>query len=456
MKHQDEKKHWIRTIKYQILRSIRFVSIDMWRVSPSELKQPFRSISSTLQVVYITVRSFIMDDLTSKASSLTYNTVLSIVPMLAVIVGIAKGFGLQTIVHDALLDALPSHGKEINQAFIYVENYLGQVQGELFVGLGLIILLYTVLMLIASIEDTFNLIWQAPHPRPWGRRILDYLGLFILLPILMTASSLLTLVRSSIEGLINLDSGGIIIAPIVEGAMHLIPFIISISLFTGLYMFLPNVKVRFVPALIAGSIAGLAFQIFQALYISGMLWISRYNAIYGSFAVFPLLLLWMQLSWTIVLIGAQLSYAIQNIKSFAFGDASKRISRRYKDFVSIIIMSRITQRFTEQSATPYQAETLSQECQIPLRLTTNTLARLEEIGLITEINHGRSTESGYYQPAIDTELLTVDYLLDRLDRFGVEDFRIDREQRFLPQWQATLSSRREGTAVTGATLLKDL
>lgn len=424
----------------------------MWRISPTELRQPFRLISSALQAIYMTVRNFIVEDLYSRAASLTYSTMLSIVPMLAVIVGIAKGFGLQSLVHDALLDLFPAQNNEIDQAFVYVENYLQEVQGGLFVGLGLVILLYTVLMLMASIEDTFNFIWQAPHPRSWRRRIFDYLGSFILLPVMMTISSLMTLLRSSLRSVVDID-GTPLLAPMATAIIQLTPFLIAICIFTGLYMILPNIRVRLLPALIAGIVSGIAFQVFQMLYISGVLWISRYNAIYGSFAVFPLLLLWIQFSWVIVLVGAQLSYSIQNLPSFTFGEASEQVSRRYQDFVFIIIMSRIVQRFAMEEKAPYNAEQLSQACRIPLRLTVASLSRLSEVGLITEV--GRLGE-GYYQPAIDTERLTVGYLLDKLDKYGIEDFRIDRLGRFRAEWAAMLSSRANGLNSQRNIHLKDL
>lgn len=442
----------MRAYKYRAWRCYRFVRSDMWRISPSELRQPWRLLCSTLQAVYMTIRSFIVEDLYSRAASLTYSTMLSIVPMLAVIVGIAKGFGLQGLVHDALLDLFPAQSKEIDQAFIYVENYLQEVQGGLFVGLGLGILLYTVLMLMASIEDTFNFIWQAPQPRSWRRRIFDYLGSFILLPMMMTASSLITLVRSSLRSVVEIEPGTLL-APMLSGAMQLTPFVISICILTGLYIILPNVRVRLLPALIAGSVAGIAFQAFQMLYISGVLWISRYNAIYGSFAVFPLMLLWIQFSWVIVLLGAQLAYSIQSLPSFIFGEASEQVSRRYQDFVCIIIMSRIVQRFSKECAAPYDTEELSTSCRIPLRLVSSSLSRLGAIGLIVEVG-GES--GGYYQPALDTDKLTIGYLLDRLDKYGVEDFRIDRTCHFRPEWEAMLASREKGFSSQRTLLLKDL
>lgn len=443
-----------RDIKSTGWRALRFVQQDMWRLLPEEISPLLRPVVSVSKVVYRATASFIEDHQVDKAAALTYSTVLSIVPMLAIIVGIAKGFGIQTVVADALMSALPGQKEQISVVFEYVENYLSQVQGGLFIGLGLIILFYTVLMLISSIEDAFNSIWQAPHARSWTRRIFDYFGLFLLLPIVLLCSSAITIAMTTIRtsSLSEVPA----FASLLDGAMELVPLVLSIGIFLLLYMYLPNVRVRFVPALIAGILAGVAFQVFQTLYINGVLWISRYNAIYGSFAAFPLLLLWLQLSWSITLYGAQLSYTIQNIQSFAFGQATMRVSRRYLDFVCLIVISRITKRFAQQREAPYDATTLSNECRIPLRMTVKALYRLEQIGLIVEIHYGDDA-TAYYQPAIDTNLLSVDYVISSLDRHGTEDFRIDRHDRYLSQWQAMLSSRGDkASPITPSTLIKDL
>lgn len=442
----------IRLMKYLALRGTRFLRYDIWRLLPEETTPPLRQLVEVVKIVYQTTLRFIDDHLIDRASSLTYSSVLSIVPMLAVIVGIAKGFGLQTTVGNALREALPGHQAQLDRVFVYVENYLSQVQGGLFIGLGLVILLYTVLMLISSIEDALNDIWQAPHPRPWSRRIFDYFGLFLLLPIVITASSLITLAMSTIRStyLGEID----LFRSVLDGALGLIPFGLSVSLFVGLYMYLPNVRVRFVPALISGTLAGMAYQLFQALYISGVIWISRYNAIYGSFAAVPLLLLWLQLSWSITLYGAQLGYVIQNIRSYSFGQASLNVSRRYLDFVALLILSRITKRFAlvKPLDPPYTAEELSNECQIPLRMTGQMLARLVQVGLLCELKYDKESNESYYQPAIDPSLMTVSYVIGRLDRYGTEDFRIDRYETFASEWEAMLASRESAPNV----LVKDL
>ena len=336
----------LRHIEAQALAAWRFVTLDMWRLTRASLAAPTRLGVATLRVLYMTVQAYIEEGIGSLAGSLTYSTVLSLVPILAVIIGIAKGFGLQETVRDALMRALPGHEVEFGKAFAYVENYLSQVQGGLFIGVGMAVLFYTVLMLISTIEDAFNRLWQAPYARPWSRRVINYLGAFILFPLLLTISSGTTLFLSTLSNTYLGELG--IISALTTQILGLLPYVLVTLGFVCLYFFVPNVRVHFIPALIAGLIAGIAFQIFQALYINGVLWISRYNAIYGSFAAVPLALLWIQLSWIIILLGAQISYSIQHVWHFTSPPNSRPLSRSYADNVLIALTARITARYTTE------------------------------------------------------------------------------------------------------------
>ena len=368
--------------------------------------------------------------------------------------GIAKGFGLHTAGREALVEALPGQAEQLNQVFVYVENYLNQVQGGLFIGLGLGVLLYTVLILIITIEDTFNDIWQAGHGRPWPRRILNYLGLFILLPLVLTTSSLMTILTSAVRTTILGDIA--ILHKLFNGATMLIPLVVSVMILVCLYMFLPNVKVKFVPALISGIFSGIGYQIFQTMYINGVIWISKYNAIYGSFAAFPLLLLWLQLSWTIVLYGAQLSYAIQNISSYAFGKTALHASRRYQDFVCLLILNRMLKRMDE-GVRAYNIDEISAECKIPLRMSTSLINRMENVGLLVSVRYSDDGEEIFYQPAYSAERLTISFVVSALDNYGPEDFRIDRRIRYKTVWQAMQSSRGlNQDIISPDTLIRDL
>ena len=247
----------------------------------------------------------------------------------------------------------------------------------------------------------------------------------------------------------------VLLAPIMKFMIRLIPFVLTWLMFTGLYIFMPNTKVKFKHALIAGILAGSAYQAFQFLYINSQLWVSKYNAIYGSFAALPLFLLWLQISWTICLFGAELTYAGQNIRSFSFDQDTRNISRRYRDFISILIMSLIAKRF-EKNEPPYTAAEISEEHQIPIRLTNQVLYQLQEIELIHEVVTDEKSEEIGYQPSMDINQLNVAILLDRLDTYGSENFKIDKDEEFNDEWKVLTESREEYYKKASKVLLKDL
>ena len=451
--HPQRKASFSEQMQLLLTRVIHFITYDIWRITENEvsgLKEIYIHIIKTL---ILAVRGFKQENLQTRASALTYSTLLSIVPMLAVLLGIAKGFGLQGIVSGELMDYFPGHQLELEKAFEFVERYLVQAQGGVILGVGLIFLLYTVVNLISMIEDTFNEIWQIPKSRPWHRKLSDYLALFIIVPVLMTASSGISIFMNTLQS--SFLGQYLFFTPVVEAVLKVIPFVITSLVFMGIYLFLPNTKVRFLNGLIAGLIAGCAFQLFQNIYISGQIWVSKYNAIYGSFAALPLLLLWLQLSWLICLFGAEIAFASQNVRKFSFERDSQHISRRYKDFLTLLIASLIIKRFAAGEP-PYTADELSSTYRIPIRLTSQILFQLKHLGIINEVGYGSDERVIHYQPALDIHQITVSYLFDRLDREGSEDFKIDTDRLFSPEWRALLKTREEMRRAGEHVLLKDL
>ncbi|WP_099464828.1 MULTISPECIES: YihY/virulence factor BrkB family protein [Parabacteroides] len=452
MKTSDKKPIGER-IQILLTRTIRFVTYDIWRITENEVSGLKELYINTIKTIILAIRGFLNENLQTKASALTYSTLLSIVPLLAVLLGVAKGFGFQGTVREELIDYFPGHETELNKAFEFVESYLDQAQGGIIIGIGFILLLYTVINLISSIEDTFNDIWQIQKSRPWYRKISDYLALFIILPVLMMTSSGLSLFVSTLQN--SFLSKYLFFTPLMEIILNIAPYLITTLTFTALYISLPNTKVRFVNGLIAGFIAGCAFQFFQFIYISGQIWVSKYNAIYGSFAALPLLLLWLQLSWLICLFGAELTYASQNVKKFSFERDSKNISRRYKDFLTLLIASLIVKRFVKGEK-PYTADEISDAYRIPIRLTTQILYLLTELNIIIEVNYGDDDRVAYYQPAIDVNKISVSYLLTKMDEYGSENFKIDTSCLFSKEWKTLLKTREDMIKANDNILLKDL
>ena len=432
---------------------IRFITYDIWRITEYEVSGLKRSYIFLVKTIILAFRGFKREDLQTKASALTYNTLLAIVPLFAVIVGVASGFGLRETVRESVFSYFPGQKDGLDQIFGFVDNYLSMAQGGIFIGVGFMLLFYTVINLISTIEGTFNDIWQIKKGRPWHRKITDYLALFILLPVMMTASSGLSLFLSTFRD--SFLDEYLFLTPVADALLNLAPYMITILLFTLLYMLVPNTKVRFLNALAAGFIIGCAFQVFQFVYISGQIWVSKYNAIYGSFAALPLLLLWLQLSWLLCLFGAEVAYASQNVKKFSFDRDSKNISRRYKDFLTVLITSLIIKRF-EDGKTPYTADELSDANRIPIRLTTNILYLLTELDVITEVLVENDERIVHYQPALDINKISVGFLLRKIDEHGSENFKIDTEQKFKEEWCALLKTREDMLEPNSKILLKDL
>ncbi|MGL5262006.1 MAG: YihY/virulence factor BrkB family protein, partial [Bacteroides sp.] len=373
---------------------LQFITVDIWRVTESEVTKRKFSLYNIIKTIYVTIQQFVSDRIATKASALTYSTLLAIVPMLAILFAIARGFGFDNLMESQLFRSFGGKNETTETILSFVDSYLEHAKGGIFIGIGLIMLLWTVLNLINNIEITFNQIWQVKKSRKMYRKITDYFSMFLLLPMLIVFSSGVTLfIGTALSGMDKY----ILLGSLSKFLIRMIPFVITWLMFTGLYVFMPNTKVHVRYALPAGILAGTVYQFFQYFYISGQIWVSKYNAIYGSFAALPLFLLWLQTSWTICLFGVQMTYTSQNIRLFSFDKDTRNVSRRYRDFISLLIMSLICKRFEEQEE-PYSADELSNLYKIPIRLVNRTLFELQEIGFIHEVLSDHKSEAITYQP----------------------------------------------------------
>lgn len=305
-----------------------------------------------LKIIYLSINQFINDRIVVRASALTYSTLLSIIPILALLFAIARGFGFDTLIESQFRSGVT--GAQAELVISWINSYLEHAQSGIFIGVGLIMLLGTVLLLIDNIERSFNAIWQVKKPRGLFRQITDYSSLILLLPVLLVVSSGLSIFMSTyVKELQNF----MVLAPVLKFFVRLIPYALIWGMFIGLYTFMPNTKVKLAHAWLPGILAGSAFQAFQYFYINSQIWVSNYNAIYGSFAAIPLFLLWTQISWSICLFGAEMSYISQNISTFNFGKETANISRRFHDFFCTIILSSICKRFATLWPTLYGRST---------------------------------------------------------------------------------------------------
>jgi len=438
-------------IPVKIKTFVKFISEDVWRITDLEISNAKKKGYNFLKIVSLVVRRVLDDDLMSRAAALTYSTLLSLVPLLAVLLSVARGFGFNNIVESQLLDNFPGQREFLARAFEFVNSYLEHTQEGLFVGLGVVILLFAVFNLISGIENNFNLVWQVKTSRPYHRMFADYFSFLLFLPVFLIFSSGLSIFVSTMLDTVDKYE---VLTPVYQFFLKITPFFVTILAFTFLYMFMPNTKVQFKHAFYAAIFAGSAFLFFQYLYISGQIFVSKYNAIYGSFAFLPLLLLWLQLSWLICLIGAEFSFASQNIRTFSFEADSKNITRRYYDFVMLTIATLIIKRF-EQGLPPYTADEISVNFKIPIRLAHRVIFDLQELDIINEVKEN-DDRLIYYQPALDINKITIGYLFQKIDTKGSELFKIDKDIEFRSEWEAVLKTRESMMCASNEMLLKDL
>lgn len=452
-KDKPYKPSKITVWKIRITEFIEFLTYDIWRIDSDTLSSKKSRLYDAIKTVILTVRNTGELNLSSNAASLTYRTVLSIVPMLAVLFAIARGFGLEKFLKSGLFSYFEGQNELLQKAFGIIDDSLKYAQGGIFAGIGVVLLLYTVFTLFQDIEINFNRIWQIKKGRSIQRRAIDYLALILLLPVMIILNSGLSFMISS--STLYFDKYSYILNPLVTQVLNFLPFFITIFVLTLLYKFMPNTKVKFINALIAAIIIGTIYQFFQMLYLNGQIWITKYNAIYGTFAAIPLLLLWLQVSWYLILIGVTLSFSAQNVRKFSFEKETRNISRQYFDFFTLLITSVIVKRFAEQHP-PLTPDEISEECKIPVRLTNQIINELEEMHIITPTPSPEDEKLKAYQPALDINLISIGFLAEKVDLHGSSDFLIDIKGKYRNHWRAFIKARSCMYENGSDTLLKDL
>lgn len=381
-----------------------------------------------LRTVNLSVNSFLNRDIQTQACAMTYRTMLAVVPALALLLAIGRGFGMQQVLHDELFRMFPAQKTAIAYCMNFVDSYMQQTSEGIFVGVGIVFLLYTLISLLINVEDTFNYIWGQKEGRSIWRKISDYTAMLLILPVLMLcASGISLLLSSTLNAIFHFAFMTPVISLLLEGAQVLMTFLF----FTAVYMFIPNTRVKFSNAFLSGVIAGTGFMVLQWLFVTGTLYVTRYNAIYGSFAFLPLLLLWMQLVWVICLAGAVICYSSQNVFAFDLDREVSSISENYRDRVTLAITAVVTRRFIN-GMPPITARDLMNEYSIPARLVTSITDRLCAAGVCSRTLLPGDKEVYGFQLALDPAKLTVGMLMKKMYSLGTAGFINDFNTNFEP------------------------
>ena len=280
--------------------------------------------------------------------------------------------------------------------------------------------------LLSNVEQTFNLIWGIKQNRGFWRKITDYTAMLLILPILMICGGgIAVFMSSTLQSVFHFS----FMTPVISALLEVASWMFTWLFFAGVFILVPNTKVKIPNALLAGVLTGTAFLILQWLFVSGQLYVTRYNAIYGSFAFLPLLMLWLQLTWMAVLGGALICYSSQNIFMYAFSTQVSNISHSYLRKVEIAVATIIVERFVK-SQIPLTRHQLAVLTEIPPRLLSDVLDHLMRAGIINRMVLDIRKESYGYQPAVEPSLLTVGYVRSRLNNLGKDNFIPRFDDRF--------------------------
>jgi len=432
-------------------RIYNFVRNDIWRITEHELSRTRRLGYRLVKTIILAIRGFIAEKLNIRASALTYSILFAIIPLFALIIAIGKGFGVEKMIEDSLQNTFIGQSNMTPIVMGFVERYLETTQRGIFIGIGIAILFWSVMNFFMQVESAFNSIWQVKKLRSPLSQFTTYFSSILIIPLLIVFSSGLSIYVSSSVSQTYVYH---VLSPVLRFGVKFIPYFINWIVFTILYIVIPNTRVRFKNALIAGIIAGSAFQAFQMLYINGQVYLSRFNIVYGSFAAIPLLLLWIQISCLIVLLGAEISYVSQNIQNFEYERDVKNISTRYKNFLTLFITHIIVKQF-ENQLPPLSAEKIASNYQLPIRIVNELIMKLVDVSILIEINPDNS-KNKTYQPAIDINQLTVNMLLTKLDNHGSEMFLSRKNEMLDSFWQKTLEIKKQSEAQNALLLVKDI
>jgi membrane protein len=404
---------------------LKFLNTDIWRMRLVDYPRHKSFLINQLRVIALAVRGFQENSCNFRASALTFFSLLSIVPVIAMMFGIAKGFGLEERMKTEIMTRFEGQKEVADKIITFANSLLENAKGGLIAGIGIIILIWSVMKVLGNIEHSFNIIWGVKKPRSFARKFSDYISLILICPILMiVAGSTTVLVSSQASLLLEKISFLKSLGPLLLVPLKILPYCTLWLLFTFIFVFMPNTKVKLKSALVAGIFAGTLFQLVQWAYINLQIGAAKYSAIYGSFAALPLFLIWLQTSWLIILFGAEIAFAVQNVQTYEFEPDCLSVSQKYKNLLSLVVTKLIINKFCSGES-PISADTISISLGIPIRLVREILYELVESSIISEINKGEESKEVLYQPARDVEILTIKYVLDALEQRGNSEIPVN-------------------------------
>ena len=374
---------------------------QLWSDDLREVSNVRRWIIIPVRLLVVLTRQLVKGQLNLRAMSLVYTTLLSIVPLLAVSFSVLKGFGVHNQIEPLLmnfLQPLGPKGEELSDNIIgFVENVRVGVLGSL----GLLFLFYTVVSLIQKVESSFNYVWQVERLRGFAQRFSSYMSVVLIGPVLLFAALGVTATAMNntlVQQLMNVEPFG----DLIVSFSRLVPYLLVIAAFIFIYMFIPNTRVKFLPAFVGGVFAGVLWQSSGWAFAAFIATSSNYAAIYSSFAILILLLIWLYLNWLILLLGAQVAFYIQYPQYMSRRPVQLRLSNRLRERLALQIMFMVADHHLNQRD-PWTSGDLVHDLALPMQPIHHVLQLMVDTGFLSET----SDEPPAYLPRRDVETITL-------------------------------------------------
>ncbi len=434
---------------YGMLKKLRiFFKEEIWSHDLTSKSRRKTFLIRQSRIYILAFKGFFEDRAAVSAAALTYFTMLSIVPIFAIAFAIARNFGFEDRMHEVISNNMQGQEDIMKWLTETVDSLLSKTKGGILAGVGGVILFWSVIQVLNNIEASFNDIWQIRKARSPMRKFSDYLAIMILTPFAIGLSG---------SFMVKIQSAATefeLFKPLIVMLIKSVPYISIWLLFTIVYIVMPNTKVKFKYAVIAGIFAGTVAMIFQSLYQDLQIGVWRFNTLYGSIAMIPLFLIWLQITWLIVLMGAELSFAYQNIENYEFEENALNLSHNNKRILTLLISYQIIKNF-EEGGDPWSTDTLSHELGIPIRLVNDLVFELVEAGILAEMAANNPKDRSYL-PATDINRITVEFIYNKMELMGGDQMVVtetDELSRITKIHEHLLHSIRESPSNI---LLKDI
>jgi membrane protein len=390
-----------------------FFAEGLWQPHPTAAGVLRTYGITLLRMAVFTVRGCRENQIALRASALTLYSLLAIVPVAAMAFGIAQGFGFDQRLQAALMDRFAGQEEVLTYVITFARSLLDNTRGGVVAGIGVAALFWAVVKVMGHTESALNYIWKVDS-RTWERRLGDYLAVMLIGPLLLiTASSATVYLQTQVTAIADRFHLLPMVGPAITLAFKLGPYLLMWILFSLVYGVMPNTRVRLGSALLAGILAGSLFQLVQWTYIDLQLLVSNYNAVYGSFAALPLFLIWLQLSWVIVLVGAEVGHTHQHRRRLSPAGFGPALSHRDRQLIALRLCRAVVQAFEHGRPAPDE-ERLAEALTLPEAALQAVINTLLANGILTRVVGSDGEPSGV-QPGRDPRTITVADLLNALD-----------------------------------------